>query len=208
MSKPEVHVHKGDLPNSIKFQGSVAIDTEAMGLNPYRDRLCVVQLSPGDGSAHVVQLNEDFEYNCPNLKAILSDTTLLKIFHFGRFDIALLYHYLNVLAQPVYCTKVASKLVRNFTMRHGLKNLCSDLLEIEISKQAQASDWGNPHLSKEQLAYAATDVLHLHALKEKLDVLLKREQRFDIAQKCFDFLPTVARLDLLGFNELSLFSHI
>ncbi|HBN22520.1 MAG TPA: hypothetical protein DD412_04715 [Holosporales bacterium] len=207
MARPEIHHHRGDLPDNVKFSGSVAIDSEAMGLNPHRDRLCVVQLSAGDGTAHVVQLNEDFSYNCPNLKAMLADNSITKIYHYGRFDIAILYHYLGVLTEPVYCTKIASKLVRNFTSRQGLKSLCSDLLGIELSKQSQSSDWGNPNLTKEQLAYAASDVLHLHALKEKLDPMLKREGRFEMAQKCFDFLPTVAQLDLLGYEELQVFTH-
>lgn len=207
MARPEIHHHKGDLPDNINFSDSVAIDSEAMGLNPHRDRLCVVQLSAGDGTAHVVQLNEDFSYNCPNLKAMLADNSITKIYHYGRFDIAILYHYLGVLTEPVYCTKIASKLVRNFTPRQGLKSLCSDLLGIELSKQSQSSDWGNPNLTKEQLAYAASDVLHLHALKEKLDSMLKREKRLEMAQKCFDFLPTVAQLDLLGYEELQVFTH-
>lgn len=207
MARPEIHHHKGDLPDNVKFKGSIAIDSEAMGLNPHRDRLCVVQLSAGDGTAHVVQLNENFSYDCPNLKAMLADESLTKIYHYGRFDIAILYHYLGVLTQPVYCTKIASKLVRNFTPRQGLKSLCSDLLGVELSKQSQSSDWGNPTLTKEQLAYAASDVLHLHALKEKLDVMLKREGRMEMAQKCFEFLPTVAQLDLLGYEELQVFAH-
>ncbi|NCP61815.1 MAG: ribonuclease D [Alphaproteobacteria bacterium] len=207
MARLEIHHHKGDLPDTVKFTGSVAIDSEAMGLNPHRDRLCVVQLSAGDGTAHVVQLNENFSYDCPNLKALLADNSITKIYHYGRFDIAILYHYLGVLTQPVYCTKIASKLVRNFTPRQGLKSLCSDLLGIELSKQSQSSDWGDPNLTKEQLAYAASDVLHLHALKEKLDSILKREGRLEMAQKCFDFLPTVARLDLLGYEDLQVFSH-
>ncbi len=207
MAVPKIHHHKGDLPDTIKFKESVAIDSEAMGLNPHRDRLCVVQLSAGDGTAHVVQLNENFSYDCPNLKALLADESITKLYHFGRFDIAILYHYLGVLTKPVYCTKIASKLVRNYTSRQGLKSLCSDLLGVELSKQSQSSDWGNPELSRAQLAYAASDVLHLHDLKEKLDVMLKREGRLEIAQECFNFLPTVAQLDLLGYDELQVFTH-
>lgn len=207
MARPEIFHHKGDLPDNIKFKGSVAIDSEAMGLNPHRDRLCVVQLSAGDGIAHVVQLNENREYDCPNLKALLADETVTKIYHYGRFDIAILYHYLGVLTRPVYCTKIASKLVRNFTSRQGLKALCSDLLGVELSKQSQSSDWGNKNLTKEQIAYAASDVLHLHALQSKLDVMLEREGRVETAQECFEFLPTVAKLDLLGYEDLDVFKH-
>jgi ribonuclease D len=207
MSKPEITLHQGDLPAGLTFTGSIAVDTEAMGLNPYRDRLCLVQIGTAEGPIHLVQLNSNFSYTCPNLKAVLADTSLLKIFHFARFDVALLYHYLGVLVEPLYCTKVASKLTRNFTPRHGLKNLLSDVLGIEISKQAQASDWGGVDLRPDQLAYAATDVRYLHRLKEKLDELLVRENRVEMAQKCFSFLPTIAQLDLLGYEELNLFAH-
>lgn len=207
MNIDNVYLHKGDLPSNINFKGSIAIDTEAMGLNPHRDRLCLVQISGGDGIAHLVQLNEKFSYDCPNLKALLADKSILKLFHYGRFDIAILYHYLGVLCEPVYCTKIASKLTRNFTSKHGLKNICSEVIGVEISKHSQSSDWGNPNLSRPQLAYAATDVLYLHQLKEKFDKLLVREKRMDIAKKCFEFLPTVAQLDLLGYEELNVLAH-
>jgi ribonuclease D len=207
MALPKIYHHLGDLPSTVSFKGSVAIDTEAMGLNPHRDRLCVVQLSAGDGTAHVVQVNQDPTYNCPHLKALLADESVQKLYHYARFDIALLYHFLGVLTRNVYCTKIASKLTRNFSSRHGLKALCSDLLEVELSKHAQSSDWGAATLTKEQLSYAASDVLHLHALKEKLDVLLVREHRLDLAKECFAFLPTVAKLDILGYQELELFNH-
>lgn len=207
MGAPTIYHHKGDLPNDITFPNGVAIDTEAMGLNPHRDRLCVVQLSGGDHTAHVVQLNEDTRFDCPNLKSVLADDDLEKIYHYGRFDIAVIYQYLGILTRNVFCTKVASKLVRTFISRHGLKALCSDLLSIELSKQSQTSDWGASDLSKEQLAYAASDVLYLHQLKEKLSVLLEREKRWDLAKGCFEALPTVARLDLLGYEDLSIFTH-
>ena len=207
MAKPEIFVHQGDLPAEVVFKGSVAVDTEAMGLNPHRDRLCVVQLSSGDDTAHVVQMSPDHTYDCPNLKQLFTDPDIIKIFHYARFDIAIIYRYLGVLCAPVYCTKIASKLTRNFTSRHGLKNLCSELIEVEISKQSQSSDWGALKLSPEQVAYAASDVLYLHRLKDKLDVLLERENRREIAHKCFGFLPTVAKLDLLGYDDLSIFSH-
>jgi ribonuclease D len=207
MAKPEIFVHHGDLPAEVVFKGSVAVDTEAMGLNPHRDRLCVVQLSQGDGTAHVVQLNTNLEYDCPNLKQLFADSEIVKIFHYARFDVAIIYQYLGVLCTPIYCTKIASKLTRNFTSRHGLKNLCSELIEVEISKQSQGSDWGALKLTPEQIAYAASDVLYLHRLKDKLDELLEREKRQEIANKCFDFLPTAAQLDLLGYEELNVFAH-
>jgi ribonuclease D len=202
-----VSVHLNDLPPDADFGGAVAIDTETMGLNPHRDRLCVVQLSAGDGNAHLVQLGKG-RYEAPNLKALLENPNVLKIFHFGRFDIAVLRHYLGAATHPVYCTKIAAKLVRTFTDRHGLKDLCRELLGVEISKQQQTSDWGQPVLTPEQLNYAASDVLRLHALKAKLDVLLEREGRVGLAQACFDFLPYRAVLDLKGWQgDTDVFNH-
>jgi ribonuclease D len=201
-----IHLHRGDLPADIAFTGVVAIDTETMGLHPHRDRLCLVQLSAGDGVCHLVQLAPG-EYAAPRLRAMLADPAVLKLFHFGRFDIAVLHHYLGVLTGPVYCTKIASKLVRTFTDRHGLKDLCRDLLGVDLSKQQQSSDWGAPDLTDEQLRYAASDVLHLHALRAKLDVMLAREGRSAMAAACFAFLPTRALLDLAGWPEEDIFAH-
>ncbi len=201
-----VILHKGDLPEGLDFGASVAIDTETLGLNPHRDRLCVVQLSAGDGIAHLVKF-ERGRYQAPRLAALLADRAVLKIFHFGRFDIAVMLHHLGVAAAPVYCTKIASKLTRNFTDRHGLKDLCREFLGVEISKQQQSSDWGAPELTPEQLAYAASDVLHLHKLKEKLDALLEREGRTALARACFEFLPARAEMDLLGWTETDVLSH-
>jgi len=201
-----VTYHRGDLPAGLSFGTSVAIDSETMGLNPWRDRLCVVQLSAGDGTAHVVQLPQG-QYDAPNLKALLTDPAVTKIFHFGRFDIAVLQQYLGVVTTPVYCTKIASKLVRTFTDRHGLKDLCKELLNIELSKQQQSSDWGADTLTDEQLKYAASDVLYLHEMKEKLDVMLAREGRTDLAKACFEFLPSRALLDLAGWPEVDIFAH-
>lgn len=202
-----IHFHEGDLPAGV-FAGvtSVAVDTETMGLNPHRDRLCLVQLSAGDGDAHLVRLRAG-GYDASNLKALLSDETILKIFHFARFDVAVLQKYLGVSARPVYCTKVASKLVRTFTDRHGLKDLARDLAGVEISKQQQTSDWGADEISEAQRNYAASDVLYLHKLKEELDLRLAREGRMEIAQACFDFLPTRGVLDLLGYEDPDLFAH-
>ncbi|MDZ4791085.1 MAG: ribonuclease H-like domain-containing protein [Hyphomicrobiales bacterium] len=201
-----VTLHKGDLAESVDFGASVAIDTETLGLNPHRDRLCLVQLSSGDGTAHLVQFARG-DYNAPRLSRLLTDPAVLKIFHFGRFDIAVMSQYLKVVTGPVYCTKIASKLVRNFTDRHGLKDLCREFLGVDLSKQQQSSDWGTPDLTPEQMAYAASDVLHLHGLKEKLDALLQREGRTEIAEACFKFLPTRAKLDLLGWDETDVFHH-
>ncbi|HZB92846.1 MAG TPA: ribonuclease D [Stellaceae bacterium] len=201
-----IHLHHGDLPEGIAFGASVAIDTETMGLDPQRDRLCLVQLSAGDGVSHLVQFAKG-TYDAPRLAALLADPAVLKIFHFGRFDIAMLQRYLGVLARPVYCTKIASRLVRTFTDRHGLKDLVRELLGIELSKQQQSSDWGASELSDEQLRYAASDVLHLHALKEKLDVMLAREGRTKLAEACFDFLPSRALLDLGGWGAEDIFQH-
>ncbi|MBT3069967.1 ribonuclease D [Rhodomicrobium sp. Az07] len=202
-----ITVHLNDLPPDIDFGASVAIDTETLGLKPYRDRLCVVQLSAGDGNAHLVQF-EKGHYDAPNLRGLLTNPAILKIFHFGRFDIAVMQHHLGVRAGPVYCTKIAAKLVRTFTERHGLKDLCRELLGVELSKQQQTSDWGQAKLTPEQLSYAASDVLHLHALKEKLDALLAREGRTDLAAACFGFLPSRAELDLKGWHDdADVFNH-
>jgi ribonuclease D len=200
------HLHIGDLPSGVGFGASVAIDTETMGLNPHRDRLCLVQLSAGDGHCHLVQFRPG-QYAAPNLKALLGDANVLKIFHFARFDVAVLRHYLGVDTAPIYCTKIASKLVRTFTDRHGLKDLVKELVGVDLSKQQQTSDWGASELTPEQLAYAASDVLHLHALKRRLDEMLAREGRAELAQACFRFLPARARLDLDGWPEVDIFAH-
>jgi ribonuclease D len=201
-----VRLHRGDLPDLSRYTSSVAIDTETMGLNPHRDRLCVVQLSNGDGSADVVQIPKDHT-DAPHLKALLGDPKIIKIFHFARFDIATLYNTLGVMPQPVYCTKIASRLSRTYTDRHGLKDLVRELLNVDLSKQQQSSDWGSDQLSEAQLAYAASDVLHLHALRERLDAMLAREGRLPLAQACFDFLPTRAKLDLQGWEAEDIFAH-
>ena len=199
-------LHKGDLPSGLDFGDCVAVDTETMGLNPHRDRLCLVQLSAGDDDGRIVQFAPG-AYEAPNLKALLSDPSVTKLFHFARFDLAMLSHYLGVRCAPVYCTKIASKIARTSTDRHGLKDLCKELLGIDLSKQQQLSDWGAPELSPEQLAYAASDVLHLHALRAKLDVLLEREGRSRLAARCFEFLPARAELDLLGWDDPDVFAH-
>jgi ribonuclease D len=201
-----IHLHQADLPAGLDFGASVAIDTETMGLDPNRDRLCLAQLSAGDGVCHLVQFAQG-SYDAPRLRALLADEAVLKIFHFGRFDIAMLQRYLGVLTRPVYCTKIASRLVRTFTDRHGLKDLVREVLGIELSKQQQSSDWGAGQLSDEQLRYAAADVLHLHALKTKLDEMLAREGRMALAQACFEFLPTRALLDLGGWAAEDIFEH-
>ena len=201
-----ITLHKGDLPDSVRFEGSVAIDTETMGLNPQRDSLCLVQLSAGDGNAHLVQLDRS-RYDAPNLRALLGDPNILKIFHFARFDLAALQRYLGVLPAPVYCTKIASKLVRTYTDRHGLKDLARELAGVDLSKQQQSSDWGADSLSEAQLAYAASDVLHLHQIKTQLDAMLAREGRTEIARACFAFLPVRASLDLAGWAEEDIFAH-
>lgn len=206
-----IHIHRHDLPAGLDFGPMVAIDTETMGLDPRRDRLCLVQLSAGDGTAHLVQIIPPalggHGADCPNLKSLLTNEAVTKIFHFARFDVAALYNGLGVMTAPVICTKIASKLVRTYTDRHGLKDLCRDLIGIEISKQQQTSDWGAPDLTAEQCAYAASDVLHLHALWAKLEPLLIRENRRDIAAACYEFLPMRGRLDLLGYEDPDLFSH-
>lgn len=201
-----VRLHHGDLPDLGRFSGAVAIDTETMGLNPHRDRLCVVQLSSGDGSADVVQIAHG-QKSAPQLQRLLQDPSIVKIFHFARFDLAALFNAFGAMPEPVYCTKIASKLIRTYTDRHGLKDLVRELLGVELSKQQQSSDWGAAALSEAQMSYAASDVLHLHALREKLDVMLAREGRASLAQACFGFLPTRARLDLEGWSESDIFAH-
>lgn len=205
--KPTIHLHKGDLPDHLVFKESIAVDTEAMGLNHHRDRLCLVQLSAGDGICHLVHFPKGMSILAPNLRRVLTNPSVLKIFHFARFDMALLSKTFDIDVWPVYCTKIASKLVRTFTDRHSLKELCRDLLSTDLSKEQQVSDWGAPILTLEQQEYAARDVLHLHALKNKLDALLEREERMPIAQRCFSFLPTCIHLDLLGYTDLSVFQH-
>ena len=205
-----VRLHRGDLPDLTHYTDSVAIDTETMGLHPHRDRLCVVQMSNGDGSADVVQIPRDHgkgQADAPNLKALLANPKVTKIFHFARFDLAALYNAFGVMAQPVYCTKIASRLCRTYTDRHGLKDLVRELLNVDLSKQQQSSDWGTQTLSEAQLAYAASDVLHLHGLRERLDVMLAREDRTALARACFDFLPTRAKLDLDGWDTEDIFAH-
>jgi ribonuclease D len=202
-----IKLYKNDIPADLDLGDVVAVDTEAMGLNNHRDRLCVVQLSSGDGKAHLVQFERDNDYAAPNLKKLLSDPNVLKIFHFARFDVAIIQKYMGIDCAPVYCTKIASKLVRTFTDRHGLKELCKEFLSIDLSKQQQSSDWGTEELSSDQKKYAASDVLYLHELKEKLDKMLEREGRMDLAQSCFNFLPTRARLDLNGWSDPDIFQH-
>lgn len=201
-----IKLHKGDLSDNVDFGNSVAIDTETLGLNPHRDKLCLVQLSAGDGNAHLVQLDRS-SYDAPVLKALLSDDKTLKIFHFARFDVAVLKHYLGVNVAPVYCTKIASRLVRTYTDRHGLKDLVREIVGVDMSKQQQSSDWGLPLLSDAQKQYAASDVLYLHELKIRLDQMLAREGRDEIAQKCFEFLSTRTALDLAGWPETDIFAH-
>jgi ribonuclease D len=201
-----IRLHRGDLPDLNAYKGAVAIDTETMGLEPARDRLCVVQLSPGDGSADVVQIAAG-QKKAPNIERLLADPAKVKIFHFGRFDLAALANAFGVMAQPVYCTKIASRLVRTYTDKHGLKDLARELIGVDLSKQQQLSDWGAGELTDAQVSYAATDVLHLHALKDKLDAMLAREGRADLAAACFRFLPDRARLDLAGWAAQDIFSH-
>jgi ribonuclease D len=203
-----VHFHEEDLPADVTFaEGPIAIDTETMGLITHRDRLCVVQLSDGHGDEHLVRFNPGSKYDAPNLKALVGDPNRLKLYHYARFDLAAMYFYLGVMAAPVFCTKIGSKLVRTYTDRHGLKNLVSELLAADLSKQQQLSDWGGPDLNEAQREYAASDVRYLHRLREVLMVRLEREQRMDIAQACFNFLPTRARLDLAGWADRDIFSH-
>lgn len=200
-----VRLHEGDLPNGWEAGHSVAIDTETLGLNPHRDRLCVVQVSRGDGTADVVRIGTTAE--APNLRRVLGDPQVLKIFHFGRFDLAVLSHRFGAVPRPVYCTKIASKLARTYTDRHGLKDLVRELLGLDLSKQQQSSDWGADALTTAQVDYAASDVLHLHALRERLDTMLQRENRADFARDCFGFLPVRAELDLAGWSEVDIFAH-
>lgn len=201
-----IRLHRGDLPDISRYRGAVAIDTETMGLDVTRDRLCVVQLSPGDGSADVVQIPPRGA-DAPNLKRLLADKTLLKIFHFARFDLGVLAKTFGLMSEPVYCTKIASRLARTYTDKHGLKDLVREVLGQELSKQQQSSDWGAPELSEAQVAYAAADVIHLHALKQRLDVMLAREGREQLAEACFRFLPDRVRLDLAGFAGEDIFAH-
>lgn len=201
-----VYLHEGDLPDGLSFGSSVAVDSETLGLRFRRDPLCVVQLSAGDGDAHVVRLNRP-TYDCPNLKALMADPDVLKIFHFGRFDIGMIQLHLGIETGPVYCTKIASKLARTYTDRHGLKDVAREMAGIDLSKAQQSSDWGAAELSPAQLEYAASDVLHLHAIKARLDMMLEREGRMALAQACFDFLPVRARLDLEGWEDVDIFAH-
>ena len=210
MQRGAIHLHRHDLAGGLDLGPVVAVDTETMGLNPHRDRLCLVQLSAGDGQAHLVQLapsRPGVPVAAPNLARLLADPATTKLMHFARFDVAVLQHALGITVAPTRCTKIAAKLVRTFTDRHGLKDLCRDLLGVEISKQQQTSDWGAPDLTAEQLSYAASDVLHLHALWAKLEALLVREDRLELAEACFAFLPARCRLDLLGYEAPDLFAH-
>jgi ribonuclease D len=200
------HLYQGDLPDGLDLGAVVAIDCETMGLNPHRDRVCVVQLSGGDGNAHLVQVAVG-QTNAPNLCRLLTNPEVLKLFHFGRFDIAAMYNAFGALTAPVYCTKIASKLIRTYTDRHGLKNLLQELLDVDVSKQQQSSDWGSPQLTAAQLDYAASDVLYLHRLREALNKRLEREGRMEMAQSCFEFLPMRAQLDLAGWPETDIFAH-
>jgi ribonuclease D len=202
-----VHFHEEDLPENVLGHGPVAVDTETMGLQPGRDRLCLVQISDGGGDEHLVRFAPDSDYAAPNLKAVLADPTRLKLYHFARFDLASIQAYLGIMAEPVYCTKIASRLVRTYTDRHGLKELVRDLVGIDISKQQQSSDWGGPIINDAQRDYAASDVRYLHRMKEALDTRLIREGRMAMAQACFDFLPHRARLDLAGWPEIDIFAH-
>jgi ribonuclease D len=201
-----VHLHRGDLPADLSFPDGVAVDTETMGLRLRRDPLCVVQLSAGDGDAHVVQLDRA-TYDAPNLKALLASPAIVKIFHFGRFDLSMIQLHLGVTCAPVYCTKIASRLARTYTDRHGLKDLTKEVLGIDLKKEQQSSDWGSDSLSDAQLAYAASDVLHLHELRRKLNAMLEREGRLALAEACFEFLPHRAALDLAGWDEVDIFAH-
>jgi len=211
MPNGTIHLHRDDLPEGLSLGPVVAVDTETMGLNPHRDRLCLVQLSGGDGHAHMVQLIPPQRggrgFACPNLKRTMSDPGVIKLMHFARFDVAVLRHFLDITVSPVRCTKIAARLVRTFTDRHGLKDLCKELLGVDLSKQQQSSDWGAVELTSEQLAYAASDVLYLHALWAKLEVLLIREDRLALAEACCAFLPARGRLDLLGYDQPDLFAH-
>jgi len=206
MKSPDIRLHHNDLPDGLAFQGAVAVDSEAMGLNPRRDRLCVVQLSGGDGVCHLVKFAQGVT-EAPNLKRLMEDPAIVKIFHYARFDIMLLKHALGIDVSPLFCTKIASRLARTYTGGHGYKDVCRELAGVEISKAQQSSDWGADELSDEQLLYAATDVLYLHEVREKLIGMLEREGRLDLAQRCFEFLPTRARLDLAGWMDEDIFAH-
>jgi len=201
-----ISLHKGDIPNDIDWGNSIAVDTEAMGLKNHRDRLCIVQISSGDGNAHLVQFERD-QYQAPNLKKLLADNNITKIFHFARFDVAIIKHYLNIDCEPIYCTRIASMLARTYTDRHSLKELARELLSVELSKQQQSSDWGQAEITSEQQAYAANDVLYLHELREKLNLMLKREDRYELAEMTFKFILTRAKLDLAGWIETDIFAH-
>ena len=206
MKTPEIHLYKNDLPDGLVFKDAIAVDSEAMGLNPHRDRLCVVQLSGGDGVCHLVQF-EPGSTSAPNLKRLLEDDDVVKIFHYARFDVLLLKNALGIHIAPIYCTKIASKLARTYTDRHGYKNVCLELAGVQISKEQQSSDWGADTLSEDQLMYAATDVLYLHEVRKKLDMMLAREGRTELAQACFDFLHTRTDLDMAGWLEQDIFAH-
>lgn len=201
-----IYFHEGDIPEGLDFGNSVAVDSETMGLNPHRDRLCVVQLSAGDGDAHLVRFKQGV-YDAPNLKALLQNPDVEKIFHFARFDVAVIQAYLGVVTTPIYCTKIASKLVRTYTDRHGLRDLCAELIGVDLDKQQQSSDWGADHISDAQQSYAASDVLYLHQLRDQLTQMLKREGRLNFAKEAFAFLPTRAALDLAGFEAMDIFAH-
>ena len=203
---PEIHLYRNDLPDGLTFAGPIAVDSEAMGLNPHRDRLCVVQLSGGDGVCHLVKFDQGVT-DAPNLKKLMEDPAVVKIFHYARFDIMLLRYALGIEVSPLFCTKIASKLARTYTGGHGYKDVCRELAGVEISKVQQSSDWGADELSEDQLMYAATDVLHLHEVREKLIAMLEREGRMELAQKCFDFLPTRATLDIEGWIDEDIFAH-
>ena len=205
-SKPKIHLYQGDLPKTVKLGNIVAIDTEAMGLNNHRDRMCLVQLSGGDGHAHLVQISPG-KVNAPNLKAMLTDPKVLKLFHFARFDVAILQYNLGIDIKNIYCTKIASRLCRTYTDKHSLATLCRELMGVELNKQQQSSDWGAEKLSKDQQTYAADDVLYLHKIREQLEEMLAREGRTKLAQACFDFLPTRAKLDTEGWPDTDIFSH-
>lgn len=206
MAQPQITLHRGDLPTGLSFGSIVAVDTESLGLNWKRDRLCVVQLSSGDGTAHLVQFMPH-EFAAPNLKKLMADPSVTKLFHFARADLGMIAHYLGVMPKPVYCTKIASALTRTFTDKHGLKELAKDLIGVDLSKEQQTSDWGAEELTKEQMTYAASDVLYLHRIKEKLDNLLTRENRTTLAKALFDFLPTRVELDLAGWENVDIFAH-
>ena len=207
VKEPTIHLHRGDLPDGLDFGDAVAVDTETMGLEHARDRLCLVQLSSGDGVCHLVQFPKDDDYAAPNLRKLFEDEDVTKIFHYARFDVAKIRHHFGLEIRPVYCTKIASRLARTYTQSHGYKDVCRELVGVEISKEQQSSDWGADELTEQQLLYAATDVLHLNAVRDKLEVMLAREGRAHLAQACFDFLSARAELDLAGWDEMDIFAH-